>query len=207
EILRVISSSPTDVQPVFDAIVASASRLCDAEFSWVARFEDELLHLVAINNMSPEETQASHSLFPRSPRPAFVMGRAFLEGRPIHVEDVLGDPGYDPRTHEVLQRVVGYRAFLGIPIVREGTPIGVIGCGRRVVQAFTTTQIELVKTFAEQAVIAIENVRLFKELEVRNRDLTEALEQQTATSEILRAISQSQMDVQPVFDAIADSAW
>jgi two-component system, NtrC family, sensor kinase len=206
EILRVISSSPTDVQPVFEAIVGSAARLCDAEFSAVARFEDGLLHLVALNNMSPEETAAYHSLFPRPPGRHFILGRTFVDGQPVHVDDVRADPDYDPRTLEVLQRAAPYRTYLGIPILRDGVPIGAIGCGRREVNPFTPTQIELVKTFADQAAIAIENVRLFKELEAKNRDLTEALEQQTATSEILRVISSSPTDLQPVLDAMAESA-
>src|SRR6266511_6437843 len=205
EILRVISQSPTDAQPVFDAIVASAARLCGADFSAVARFDAGLLHLVAINNMSPAETEAYQTIFPRPPGRHFIIGRAFVDGRPVHVADIDADPDYDPRTREVLQRAAPYRTYLGIPILRDGVPIGAIGCGRREVKPFTAAQIELVKTFADQAVIAIENVRLFKEAEARNRDLTEALDRQTATAEILRVISQAQADVQPVFEAIADS--
>src|SRR6266705_5478870 len=105
-----------------------------------------------------------------------------------------------------LQQVAGYRSVLAVPILRDGIPIGVVGCARREVKPFTPAQIELVKTFADQAVIAIENVRLFKELEGRNRDLTEALERQTATSDILQIISSSPTDVEPVFDAIIRSA-
>jgi PAS domain S-box-containing protein len=206
EILRVISNSPHDVQPVFEAIVGSAARLCEAEFSAVTRFDDGLLHLVAINNMSPAETAAYHSLFPRVPHRGFIIGRAFVDGHPVHVEDVLEDPDYDPQTLEVLQHAAPYRTFLGIPILRNGVPIGAIGCGRRHVKPFTATQIDLVKTFADQAVIAIENVRLFKELDSRNRDLAATLEQQTATSDILRVISQSQTNVQPVFDTIVANA-
>jgi GAF domain-containing protein/CheY-like chemotaxis protein len=206
EMLRVISASPTDVQPVFTAIVESASRLCEAEFSAVARFEDGLLHLAAISNMSPAETEAYQSLFPRPPRRDFIIGRAFVDGRPAHVEDVLLDPDYDPHTLEVLQRAATYRTYLGIPIIRNGIPIGAIGCGRREMRPFTDAQIELVKTFADQAVIAIENTRLFKEVDARNAALTEALEQQTATSEILGVISRSPTDLETVLQTIAETA-
>ena len=206
EILELIARSPGDAQPVFEAIVTSAARLCDAEFSAVARFEGGLLHLVAMRNMSPEEAAAYRSLFPRLPTRGFVIGRAFLDGRPAHVEDVRADPAYDPRTLEVLERAAPYRTYLGIPIVRDGVPIGAIGCGRRRVKPFTPAQIELVKTFADQAAIAIENGRLLTELRGRNADLTEALEQQTATGEILRVISRSPTDEQPVFEAIVENA-
>ena len=206
EILRVISSSPTDAQPVFDAIVRSAERLCGAEFSAVARFADGLLHLVAVNNLSHEEAEAFRQLFPRAPGRGFAMGRAFVDGRPAHVEDVFADSDYDRQTQGLLQRVTGYRTFLGVPILRAGVPVGVIGCARRSVQPFTALQIDLVKTFAEQAVIAIENVRLFQELEQRNRALTGSLEQQTATGEILRVISSSPTDVRPVLDTVSESA-
>ena len=151
----------------------------------MARFEDGLLHLVALNNMSPDESAAFHSLFPRLPGRRFAMGRAFLDARPAHLADVLSDPDYDPRTVEVLQSVAGYRSFLAVPIFRDGKPIGVVGCGRRAVRPFTPIQITLLETFADQAAIALENVRLFGELETRNRDLGEALEQQTATAEVL----------------------
>jgi two-component system, NtrC family, sensor kinase len=199
DILRVISSSPTDVQPVFEAIVANAVRLCDATFGVVYRFHDGQLHIAALTRLSSRETDAYHSLYPRPPHRSFIMGRAFLDGRPVHVEDVLADPDYDPGMQVGLQRVAGYRSVLAVPIVRNGVPIGVVGCARREVKPFAAAQIELVKTFATQAVIAIENARLFKELEARNRDLT-------ATGDILQVISRSPTDVQPVFDTIVGSA-
>src|SRR5262249_26295766 len=110
EILRAIARSPTELQPVFETIVANGASLCEAEFSAVARFEDGLLHLVALNNMSPNEAAAFRSLFPRSPGRHFAMGRAFVDAQPAHLADVLSDPGYDPRTVEVLQSVAGYRS-------------------------------------------------------------------------------------------------
>ena len=206
EVLRVISGSATDVQPVFEAITARAAKLCEAEFSAVARFEDGLLRLVAVTNLLPDEAKAFHSLFPRQPNRGFVMGRAFVEGRTVHVEDVLADPDYDPRTREVLQSLTGYRTFLGVPILRDGQPIGVIGCARRAVRPFTTAQIELVTTFADQAVIAIENARLFDDLRQRTDDLQESLEYQTATSDVLKVISRSTADVQPVLDTVVETA-
>jgi GAF domain-containing protein/CheY-like chemotaxis protein/anti-sigma regulatory factor (Ser/Thr protein kinase) len=198
EILQTIARSPADVQPVFEAIVGYAARLCDADFSAVARLDGELLHLVAMAHTSLRETEAYRSLFPRPPRRDFVIGRAFIDRQPVHVKDV--------RTDEVLQRASPYRTCLGIPILQNGVAIGVIACGRRRVKPFTAAQIELVRTFASHAVIATENVRMLKALEGRNRDLAEALERQTATSEVLRVISRFQTDVQPVFDAIAAKA-
>jgi C4-dicarboxylate-specific signal transduction histidine kinase len=160
EILRVISRSRTDVQPVFDTIVRSAARLREADFSVVARFDDGL---------SSQEMEELHSLFPRPPQRNFTMGRAFLDGRSVHVDDVLIDPDYDPPTLGVLQRLMRYRTFLAVPILREG--VRIVGCARREVKPFAPNQFELVKTFADQAVIAIENVRLFDELQARTREL------------------------------------
>jgi GAF domain-containing protein/CheY-like chemotaxis protein len=199
EILRVISGSRGAVQTVFDVIVASAARLCDAAFSAVARYDGGLLHLVAVNNMSPEETAAYHSLFPRPATRHFAIGRAFVDARPVHIDDIETDPDYDPHTLLVLKGAAPYRTYLGIPIIRDGVPIGAIGCGRREVRPFSAAEIELVKTFADQAVIAIQNAELLKEL-------TDTLDRQTATAEILRTISQARAYVQPVFDVIADSA-
>ena len=206
EVLGVISSSPTELQPVFEAMVGRATRLCEAHFSGVARYEDGLLHLVAVSNLSTSEAQAFHSLFPRPPKRNFVMGRAFVDGQEVHFEDVLTELDYDIRTREVLQRTLGYRSFMAVPIIREGKPIGVIGCGRREVRPFTAAQIGLVKTFADQAVIAIENVRLFDEVQARTRELSEALEQQTATSEVLRTISSTPGELEPVFETMLANA-
>src|SRR6202011_1432758 len=206
EVLEVISSSPTKVQPVFEAMVGRAAQLCQAHFSAVARFEHGLLHLVALNNLSAEERAAFHSLFPRAPARNFVMGRAFVDGKPLQFEDVLAEFDYDLRTREVLQQTLNYRTFMAVPIIKEGNPIGVIGCARRGVRAFTSRQIALVKTFADQAVIAIENVRLFEAEQERTRELGEALDQQTATSEVLKVVSSSPGQLDPVFDAMLGNA-
>jgi PAS domain S-box-containing protein len=202
EILRVISSSPTDVQPVFDTIAQSTMRLCDAAYSVIGRYDGHLLHLAAHAHVRSEGVEALQRLFPMRPSRATTTSRAILDRTVVHVPDVLEDPDYARPVAVAIQN----RSTLAVPMLRDGEPIGTISVGRLEPRPFTERQIELLQTFAAQAVIAIQNVRLFQELEVRNRDLTETLEQQTATSEILRVISRSPTDVQPVFDAIVESA-
>jgi signal transduction histidine kinase len=202
EILRVISRSQTDVQPVFDTIVRSAVRLCDGLFSALYRFDGELIHQVAQHNYTPEALEEVRRAYPMRPSRARGSGRAILERALVHMPDAEMDPEYE---HSVAH-VIGFRSGLWAPMLREGAPIGVIFVARAAPGPFSDTEIELLKTFADQAVIAIENVRLFTELQTSNRELTSALDTQTATSDILRVISQSQTDVQPVFDAIVASA-
>jgi GAF domain-containing protein len=191
DILRVISGSPADAQPTFEAIAVSAARLCDAEFSAVARFEDGLLHLAATNNLSADEAAAFHSLFPRPALRNFAIGRAFVDGCVVQFDDVLAQPDYDQRTRDVLQAALGYRTFMAVPILRSGKPIGAVGCARRQVKPFSAEQIQMLNTFAEQASIALDNVRLFTDLRQRTDDLTESLEYQIATSDVLKVISRS----------------
>ena len=135
-----------------------------------------------------------------------MAGRAVVDRRTVHIHDLEAEPEAEFSEAKARQRLVGFRTVLATPLLREGIPIGAFVVRRMQVRPFTEKQIKLLETFAAQAVIAIENVRLFQELEARNRELTEALEQQTATAEILRAISGSQTDTQPVFDAIVGSA-
>jgi signal transduction histidine kinase len=204
DILRVISSSPTDIQPVFEAIVRSAVRLCGGFFAIAFRFDGDELTPVAHHGFTTEALEMIGRAYPSPPHPETMAGRAVLERRTIHIPDVSAH-GISERSRE-LALAIGYRAFLAVPMMRDGVAIGVINITRREAEPFAERQIEVMKVFAAQAVIAIENVRLFKELETRNAALTESLEQQTATSEILRVISRSGTSVQPVFDAIAENA-
>jgi GAF domain-containing protein/CheY-like chemotaxis protein len=201
EILRAISQSPTDVQPIFDAIVRSTVRLCDAVMSCVFRFDGNLIHFVAHHSFTPEGVALYQRTYPLTPAQDRLLGRALLERTVVNVADVLVD-----YRSAIGQRELGHRGILAVPMIREGVAIGVIATSRAEPGSFPENQVELLKTFADQAVIAVENVRLFKELEARNADLTEALARQTATSEILRAISQSQTDAQPVFEIIGERA-
>ncbi len=202
DILRVISGSPTDVQPVFDTIARNAMRLCESTFSVVSRYDGELMHLAAHMHVTAEGAEFMQQIFPMRPSRATVTGRAVLEGTVVHVPDVVADTEYDQPLSQALRN----RSSLAVPMLRDGRPVGAIAVARLEVCPFTDTQVALVRTFADQAVIAIENVRLFQELQARNRDLTEALEQQTATSEILGVISSSPTDLQPVFGAILANA-
>src|SRR4029450_12946532 len=204
EILRVIRSSPTNAQPVFDVIIRNAVRLCDGLFGCLFRFDGELLHLVAHHNFTTEALSLYERTYPVQAARDQLLGPIVLERRVMNVADVL-----QAVRNPLGQKLFGFRSGLGVPMHRDGTVIGAIAVSRTTVGLFPDTQIALLQTFADQAVIAIENVRLFKELEEKNRALTQAhaqvtesLEQQTATSEILRVISRSPTDVQPVFDTI-----
>jgi signal transduction histidine kinase len=210
EILRVISSSPTDVQPVFNAIAQSATRLCEAARTLVCTFDGELIRLAAYHNATPEALESARAqLFPLRPRRDLPFARAILNGALVHVPDVDLEPGPTPD----FLRQARVRSALCAPLLRDGHAIGVIAVSRSEPRPFSDGEIALLETFADQAVIAIENVRLFTELQGKNRALTQAhaqvtetLEQQMATAEILRVISSSPTDVTPVFRTILANA-
>ena len=202
DVLKVISRSTFDLQAVLDTLVQSAARLCEADTVVIGRPKGESYHWEASYGFSREyaEYTASH---PAAIDRGTVSGRVLLERKIVHVVDVLADAEY---TFE-RERVGGqFRTLLGVPLLREGSPIGVIALGRNSVRPFTDKQIEVVTTFADQAVIAIENVRLFEAEQQRTRELTESLEQQTATAEVLQVISSSPGDLQPVFTTMLEKA-
>src|SRR6266478_821181 len=167
EILRVISSSPTDVQPVFDTIVRSAVRLCDGVIGAVNTFDGELTHVVAVHNYTPEALAAVQRMYPMRPSRQQLSGRAILSRTVVHVPDVLSDPEYAPD----IALAGGWRGGLAVPMIRNEAVIGVILVMRAEVGPFSQEQVELLKTFADQAAIAIENVRLFEAEQQRTREL------------------------------------
>jgi GAF domain-containing protein len=206
DVLKVISRSAFDLQTVLDTLCESAVRLCDADHAYLFQREGEIFRWAAGFGHATDVHARIRDYFKGHPVPVnrgSVTGRAALEARVVQVADVLADTEY---TWSDAQDIGGWRAALGAPLLREGRVVGVIFVAKTVPQLFTDKQVELVTTFADQAVIAIENVRLFQELQARNAELTETLEQQTATGEILRVISLSPTDAQPVFDVMVRSA-
>ena len=202
DVLKVISRSTFDLQTVLNTLTKSAARLCVADKGAILLRNRDVYRLVANYGFSTEALQyaAEHPL--QADRSSMT-GRVALEGRAIHIRDVLADPEYRATGY---QQAFGYRTALGVPLLREGASIGAFFLSRDEVNPFTEKQIELVTTFADQAVIAIENVRLFEAEQQRTRELTESLEQQTATSEVLKVISSSPADLQPVFDTMLANA-
>src|SRR5262245_30767081 len=196
DILRAISSSPTDLQRIFAEIATSATRLCDAYDAVIRQVDGEVLRLVGHHGPIP----ASDTL---PLKRGFPVARAVLDGRTIHVADIqaLGE-----EYRGAIQQQPGHRTTLATPLLKDGVPLGAILIRRMEVKPFTDKQIALLETFADQAVIAIENTRLFEQVQARTHELQEALEYQTATSEVLSVISKSPSELQPVLDAIVGTA-
>ena len=202
DVLKVISRSTFDLQTVLDTLTESAARLCDAEMAAIAR-ENGSAFYYATSYGFPADYLEFVKPIAHPVNRGSVIGRTMMEGKAVQVSDVLADPEY---TYLESQKKGGFRTLLGVPLVREGTPIGVLLLARSKVQPFTQKQIELVETFADQAVIAIENARLFEAEQQRTRELSESLEQQTATSEVLKVISSSPGELEPVFQAMLENA-
>jgi GAF domain-containing protein/DNA-binding response OmpR family regulator len=195
-ILGVMSSSPTDAQPVFEAIAERARALCGATIGTATRFDGELLHMVGYHGTTPEAEASMRAAFPMKLGRGSSNARAIMERAPVQIPDVHVDADYELNEQA---RQAGFRSVLSVPLLREGRPIGTVGVAREQPGTFPAKSVALLQTFASQAVIAIENARLFRETQ-------EALERQTATAEILKVIARSPADVQPVFSAIVQSA-
>jgi GAF domain-containing protein len=197
DVLRIISTSPGDVEPVLQSIAERAATLCEAKIGFVARYDGKLLHMAAFHGARPGALETMRGLYPMDPSAGgSVAARVVRSREMVQVHDVLADAEY---AHKIAAEAAGFRSVLGVPLLREGAIVGAIIVVREQAGAFPPNHVELLKTFADQAAIAIENARLFNETK-------EALERQTATAEILRVIAGSPSTVQPVFEAIVRSA-
>ena len=202
DVLKVISRSTFDLQTVLDTLVQSATRLCEAESAHIFRRTDAMYELAACHGYS-REYEEKMGRYKLAPGRESLVGRIALEGRMVHIPDAIADPEYSQPKAQKLGR---WRTMLGVPLLRKNAPIGALTVTRSEVRPFTDKQIELLVTFADQAVIAIENVRLFEDVQKRTQELSEALEQQTATSDVLRVISSSPGELEPVFQTIMSNA-
>jgi GAF domain-containing protein len=207
EVLRVISSSPGELEPVFRSMLATATRLCEANFGNVYLRDGETFLLVAAHNTPPAFVEVRQRA-PHRPGPKNAFGRMVSAKAVVHTADLAAEQSYVEREPGAVDAVElgGVRSLLMVPMIKENELIGALAIYRQEVRPFTEKQIELVQSFAAQAVIAIENTRLLNELRQRTSDLSESLEQQTAMSDVLRVISSSPTDLAPVFDNILTNA-
>jgi two-component system, NtrC family, sensor kinase len=208
DVLKVISRSTFDLQTVLDTLVESAARLCGAEMANIWRPKDGAYRLTASYGVTTRykeylENKEFLNSIAIEPSRGTMVGRVLLERKTVHMHDIQADPDYKLSG---LVALGGYRTMLGVPMLRQGDPIGVLVLVQSTVRPFTDKQIELATTFADQAVIAIENVRLFEEVQARTRELSESLEQQTATADVLKVISRSAFDLKTVLDILLHSA-
>jgi GAF domain-containing protein len=202
DVLKVISRSTFDLPAVLQTLVESAARLCDADRTNITREKNGAFYRAEAYAFSPEFQEYVKDV-PIEAGRGSAFGRALLEGRVVHIPDVLADPEY---TYLEGQRLGGYRTVLTVPMLREHVPVGVLSLTRSEVRPFTDKQVELATTFADQAAIAIENVRLFEAEQARTRELSESLQQQTATADVLKVISRSTFDLKSVLQTLVESA-
>src|SRR5262249_40696069 len=202
DVLNVISRSPSDVQPVFDMIAESAARLCEAQYCFVYRFDGQLLHFVAHHGLTAEVLEINRRAYPAPPGRRSVAARAVLERSVVQIPDVNADPDYALGD---MAAAGGYRSGIAVPIMRDGLPIGSIALTRAQAGLWPDRQIELLKTFADQAVIAIENVRLFDEVQARTRELSQSVEELRALGDVTQAVN-STLDVETVLTTIVAKA-
>jgi signal transduction histidine kinase len=201
DVLKVISRSAFDLQTVLDTLVESAARLCEADIVGIGQYHGSLYRAVAIHGVTPDQLQFMKDHQIPAGRGS-ISGRTMLERRPVHIVDILTDPEYRDLD---AQKVMSFRTALGVPLLREGKIVGVMILQRRTVRRFTDKQIELATTFADQAVIAIENVRLFDEVQARTRELAQSVEELQALGEVSQAVN-STLDLQTVLSTIVAKA-
>ena len=203
DVLKVMTASPGDPQPVFDLIVKRSRDLCGGYGATVLQFDGTLIHWRAATGVSddPSARQAVESMYPMEPTREWPSGRAILDRQIIHINDLETEPGLTSTF-----RGLTVKSLVVVPLIRGGLPIGALSLGSRERGSFSDTQVELLKTFADQAVIAIENARLFDEVQAKTSDLEESLQQQTATADVLKVISRSAFDLNAVWRTLVESA-